>query len=71
MPAVPKKKPSDARRHQRHSDWRRRQAAQAPNTVVCDHCQQPKLSHRVCANCGYYQGKQIIEPKTKVRKVKA
>jgi large subunit ribosomal protein L32 len=26
------------------------------------HCGQPVMSHRVCPNCGYYKGRQVIEP---------
>ncbi|MBI3459418.1 50S ribosomal protein L32 [Candidatus Acetothermia bacterium] len=26
----------------------------------CSHCHQPKLPHRVCENCGYYDGKEVI-----------
>jgi len=35
----------------------------------CANCQQPKMSHRVCANCGFYGGRQIIDltPKTKTK----
>lgn len=29
--------------------------------VACSHCNQPSISHRVCANCGYYAGKQVID----------
>jgi large subunit ribosomal protein L32 len=31
----------------------------------CSNCEQPVLPHRVCANCGWYQGRLIAEPKTK------
>lgn len=26
----------------------------------CSHCHQPKLPHRICDNCGYYDGQEII-----------
>ena len=26
----------------------------------CSHCHQPKLPHRVCENCGYYGGQEVI-----------
>src|SRR5205823_4549233 len=25
----------------------------------CPHCHEPKAPHRVCANCGYYRGRQV------------
>jgi large subunit ribosomal protein L32 len=27
----------------------------------CPKCNEPKLPHRICGNCGYYQGKQIVK----------
>jgi large subunit ribosomal protein L32 len=24
----------------------------------CPHCHEPKPPHRVCANCGFYRGRQ-------------
>jgi rRNA maturation endonuclease Nob1 len=26
----------------------------------CPHCHEPVEPHRVCKNCGYYDGKQVI-----------
>jgi large subunit ribosomal protein L32 len=25
----------------------------------CANCEQPVLPHRVCPNCGYYQGREV------------
>lgn len=33
----------------------------APAKSVCPQCHQPKLPHHVCAECGYYDGKEIVE----------
>ncbi|MDP2401322.1 MAG: 50S ribosomal protein L32, partial [Actinomycetota bacterium] len=30
-------------------------------TSVCPQCNQPKLPHRVCGECGYYNGKEVID----------
>ncbi len=55
--AVPKKKVSKARRDKRRSStWKLEQ----PNLVKCPKCGEYNLSHRVCANCGYYKGEEII-----------
>lgn len=35
---------------------------------VCSHCHQPALPHIVCANCGYYHGRQIIDVLAKLDK---
>jgi large subunit ribosomal protein L32 len=54
--AVPKSKVSKARRGHRKSQWKL-----APlNLVACPQCHVLKRPHRVCAECGYYKGKQVI-----------
>jgi ribosomal protein L32 len=40
------------------------------NLAPCPQCKQPKLPHRVCAVCGYYNGRQVIEIKVKEKKKK-
>jgi large subunit ribosomal protein L32 len=55
--AVPKKKQSKTRSSTRRATWK----AEAPGYSACPQCKQPKLAHRVCANCGYYAGRQAIE----------
>ncbi len=57
MPPHPKRKLSKGRRNRR----RAHDALSAPNLVVCPECGLPRLSHRVCPNCGYYEGRQVIE----------
>ena len=27
----------------------------------CPNCHEPKLPHRVCAHCGKYKGREVIE----------
>ncbi|HAS90771.1 MAG TPA: 50S ribosomal protein L32 [Sedimentibacter sp.] len=55
--AVPKRKTSKAKR-----DSRRAANAKltVPNTVECPQCHEPKLPHRVCISCGYYDGKEVV-----------
>lgn len=55
--AVPKKKQSRSRSGKRAANWK----ASAPAYAECPQCKQPTLSHRVCANCGYYAGRQAVE----------
>jgi large subunit ribosomal protein L32 len=31
--------------------------------VVCPNCGEMKLAHRVCKECGYYNGKVVVEQK--------
>jgi large subunit ribosomal protein L32 len=28
----------------------------------CSRCEQPVLPHRVCPNCGFYQGREVVAP---------
>lgn len=54
--AVPKRKTSQARKHSRRANWK----TAAPTLVECSRCHQPKLGHRVCPSCGYYDGEKVI-----------
>lgn len=56
--AVPKRKVSKARRDKRRSSvWK----IIAPIFSICTQCNELKLPHRVCGNCGYYKGKEVIK----------
>lgn len=37
----------------------------AKNTNKCSKCGEPKLPHRMCSNCGTYNGKEVLEVKNK------
>ena len=54
--AVPKGKISKARRNSRRANWK----LKMPGIVECSQCHQMKLAHRVCKNCGYYNGVQVV-----------
>ncbi|MCD8315943.1 MAG: 50S ribosomal protein L32 [Eggerthellaceae bacterium] len=56
--AVPKRKKGRARTHSRRTTNDR---TNAPARSVCPQCGEVKLPHRVCPNCGYYEGREIIE----------
>ncbi|HJW91105.1 MAG TPA: 50S ribosomal protein L32 [Anaerolineales bacterium] len=57
MPPQPKRKHSQGRRDRR----RAHDALETRNLVACSNCGEKRLSHRVCPNCGHYQGREIIE----------
>ena len=59
--AVPKGKVSKARRDSRRANWK----LSVPGIVKCPRCQAMKLSHRVCKNCGYYKGQQVVDVEAK------
>lgn len=56
--------------HRRTSSDKRRRAAhfalKPSSFTTCSHCKMPVLPHRVCANCGYYRGRQVLKLKTKL-----
>lgn len=56
--AVPKRKTSHARKMKRRSNvWK---LATPTNIVKCPQCGEAILSHRVCNNCGFYKGVEIV-----------
>ncbi len=55
--AVPKGKTSKAKRDSRRAANAK---LKVPNTVECPQCHEPKLAHRVCLECGYYDGKEVV-----------
>jgi len=61
--AVPKYKTSKARTRRRQSINMR---LTAPNMVECNTCGNKVIPHRVCSKCGFYRGKQVIIPDSKV-----
>lgn len=64
----PKKKRSIHKRNVRHASWERDILRKLSNMVslsTCTNCGAPKLAHRVCKACGFYNGKQVITIKTK------
>jgi len=55
---------SKTRRRKRRTHYK----ITAPGMVVCSNCGELKLNHRVCPNCGYYNGKLVKEVKVKEEK---
>lgn len=56
--AVPKTKVSRSRRDKRRSSvWK----LDMPALSKCTQCGELKAPHKVCANCGYYKGVQVIK----------
>ena len=53
--AVPKRRTSKARKNSRRANWK----LSAPSLSTCPQCHESKLAHRVCGNCGYYNGKLV------------
>ena len=52
----PKRRHSCARQAKRRANYK----AIAPGLSTCPQCKAPKLPHRVCPSCGYYNGKAVV-----------
>ena len=57
--AVPKRRTSHSKQGMRRSHHHR----QPVQVQYCTHCNEPVLPHRVCSNCGHYQGREVVAPK--------
>ncbi|KAA3613966.1 MAG: 50S ribosomal protein L32 [Calditrichaeota bacterium] len=56
--AVPKRRNSPQRRDKRRTHWKLSETS----VSECKNCHQPKLPHRACPNCGYYDGRSVFIP---------
>lgn len=59
--AVPKRKVSKSRRDKRRTHYK----ATIPAISTCSNCKEPVRPHNICAKCGYYDGKAVLEIKKK------
>ncbi|MCK4760940.1 MAG: 50S ribosomal protein L32 [Candidatus Aminicenantes bacterium] len=55
--ALPKRRHSHQRSHKRRSH----QALKVEGQSRCPQCNEAKLPHRACTNCGYYDGRQVVK----------
>lgn len=56
MAAVPKRRISKTRRDKRRTHYKLTPA----QFVECPQCHELMIPHRVCKNCGYYDGREVI-----------
>jgi large subunit ribosomal protein L32 len=56
--ANPKRRFSKARTMKRRAAWK----LDGANLSLCPQCHQVKQPHRLCPNCGYYRGKEVVNP---------
>jgi large subunit ribosomal protein L32 len=62
--AVPKKHTTKSKRDKK----RMHIFLKAASLSKCEHCGKPKLPHRVCQNCGYYKGVEVLNVLGKLEK---
>ncbi len=62
--ALPKRRHSKTRGRKRRTHWK----VKLGSLNFCPQCKKPKMPHRVCKFCGYYNGKQVIDIKVKDKK---
>ena len=55
--AVPFRKISKTRKNMRRTHYK----VTANGLVKCPQCNELKLSHKVCPECGFYKGREVIE----------
>ncbi len=60
--AHPKRKISKTRRDKRRTHYK----TSAKTYAICSNCSSPHIYHRVCPECGYYKGIQVIEKEVAV-----
>lgn len=64
--------PLPKRRHSTRRGGKRKAAIKLGllGLAVCANCKAMILPHRVCPNCGFYNGKQVVVKKEKKEKKK-
>lgn len=63
---VPKQRHTKSRRDKRRQHLKPKQQLFS----ICPRCKSPVLSHRICQNCGYYKGREIINVLAKLERKK-
>ncbi|NLC59209.1 MAG: 50S ribosomal protein L32 [Armatimonadetes bacterium] len=61
--ALPKRKTSKSNRDSRRTHWK----LKLPEISTCPRCRAPRLAHRVCRNCGYYNDRLVLTVKAEDR----
>lgn len=61
--AEPKKRLTSARSGKRRSHL----AKKLKTLAICPQCKSPIVPHRVCKDCGFYNGKDVLELEKKAQ----
>lgn len=57
--AVQKRRKSKSERDHRRAQWMK--SVKESAVALCPRCQEPRLPHRVCSNCGYYHDRKMLD----------
>ncbi len=63
----PRRRHSKTRGRLRRMHWK----LEAVELMTCPQCKSPKLPHRICPTCGYYDGRLVIDFEAKRAKKEA
>ncbi len=55
--ALPKRRHSRTRGAKRRTHWK----LVRTGFMACSNCHQPRRPHRICAHCGHYDGRQVVQ----------
>ncbi|MBI5059199.1 50S ribosomal protein L32 [candidate division KSB1 bacterium] len=58
--AVPKRRTGKSRRDRRRANYN----LSAPTVTSCPNCHKEKAPHRACPNCGFYNGRHVVQVKS-------
>ena len=58
---APVRRISKTRKRKRRTHYK----LEVPGMMLCPNCGEMKLAHTVCKNCGFYDGRLVIEKKEK------
>jgi large subunit ribosomal protein L32 len=61
---LPSKRRTKQQKRERSSHF----ALVSKGLTTCEHCKRKILPHRVCPNCGYYRGRQVLKLETSLEK---
>lgn len=61
--ALQKRRRGPTRTRQQRSAWMRKSGENRPMVQACPNCEAPRIPHRVCLQCGFYDGKAVVKGK--------
>jgi large subunit ribosomal protein L32 len=59
---LPKRRHSSTRQAKRRTHYK---ITTTPTLAVCQRCKAMARAHHICPECGYYNGRQWLTPKTR------